>query len=217
MTARPMMVFTIPLLALLLLGVMVVSWFGMNRRAPSDEARLPAEPDPLASLVLPDFTLVDQEGRPHTRDLFKGQWTVLAFTFAHCTTVCPIMHSHLIRLQSEMKGTPLKIVTISVDPAHDTPDSMRAYAERIGADTERWTFLTGDAATIGRILAGLRFSADPDPSVSISLPGGATMNNILHPSKVLLIGPDGTVRALENGLEWSGASALLRRVRGQTR
>lgn len=204
-------------LAALLLIVMVVSWAGMRSRAPEsppavDQADA-AEGDPLATLQIPEFEMVDQSGAARSREIFTGRWTILAFTFVNCTTICPIMHSHLIRLQSMLQGTPVKIVTISVDPVHDTPEAMRAYAERISADPSVWTFLTGDAGAIERILAGLRFSADPDPAQAITLPDGKTMNNILHPSKVLLIGPDGRVRAMETGLEWSGPLTLLERAK----
>jgi protein SCO1/2 len=211
------------LVAFMLVCVMVVSWFGMNRSltpGPAGEAAgslplFPADDEAaaLASLVIPEFTLTDQEGHARTRDIFKDRWTVLAFTFTNCTTVCPIMHGHLIRLQSEMAGTPLRIVSISVDPAHDTPAALKAFAEKISADPERWTFLTGDAATIQSILAGLRFTTGADPSLTITLPGGGTMANIVHPSRIILIGPDATVRAMETGLDWSGPEAVLRRVR----
>lgn len=207
MPAPPSFPFKLAALALLLLGLMSISYVGMNR------ARQAPEPNPLASLTIPDFNLTDQNGKEQTRDIFKNRWTILAFTFTHCTTVCPIMHGHLIRLQSELKNTPLRIVSISVDPAHDTPEALKAHAEKIAADPDRWTFLTGDADIIHRILTGLRFSADPDPSLAINLPDGNTMANILHPSKLLLIGPDATVRAMETGLDWSGPASLLRRVR----
>jgi protein SCO1/2 len=200
----------------MLVCVMVISWFGMSRSRTPESLALSAAGDEaavLASLVIPEFALTDQEGAPRTRDLFKGRWTLLAFTFTNCTTVCPIMHGHLIRLQSEMAGTPLRIVSISVDPAHDTPAALRAFARKIAADPARWTFLTGDGATIQRILASLRFTTGMDPSLTIDLPGGGTMANIVHPSKVLLIGPDTTVRAMETGLDWSGLEAVLRRVR----
>ncbi len=216
----PRVFIPLALVAFMLVCVMVVSWFGMNRSrppGPGGAESLPFssaddESAALASLVIPEFTLTDQDGITRTRDIFKDGWTLLAFTFTNCTTVCPIMHSHLIRLQSEMAGTPLRIVSISVDPEHDTPAALKAFAEKISADPARWTFLTGDAAAIQSILAGLRFTTGIDPSLTINLPGGGTMANIVHPSKVLLIGPDATVRAMETGLDWSGPEALLRRV-----
>lgn len=204
------------LVAFMLVCVMVVSWIGMNRARTAAPLSLPPtgdEADALASLVIPEFTLTDQDGKARTRDLFKDRWTLLAFTFSNCTTVCPIIHSHLIRLQSEMANSPLRIVSISVDPVHDTPAALKAFAEKIAADPARWTFLTGDAATIQSILASLRFTTGIDSSLTINLPGGGTMANIVHPSKVLLIGPDATVRATETGLDWSGPQALLERVR----
>lgn len=167
----------------------------------------------LALLNIPEFTMRDQNGAERTRDIFKGQWTILAFTFTNCPTACPIMHSHLLRAQQLLAGTTARIVTISVDPANDTPAAMKAYAERIVADESRWTFLTGDQRTIESIVHGLKFALRDDPAITVNLPDGRTMPNILHPTQFIIVGPDGKVVGLEPGTRPDSAERLETRLR----
>ncbi len=174
---------------------------------PSAESETPAEA--LAMMVIPGFSLVDQDGATVSEDLFRGRLTILAFSFTNCPSVCPIMHSHLLRLSYEILAhSPVRIVTISVDPRHDTPEALRAYGERLGIDTGRWRMLTGDEPTIHAIVRSMKFAVADDPSLIVTLPNGESMANITHPSKFVLVGPEGTVIGLESGLEWESSERL---------
>lgn len=170
-------------------------------------------PEALALLQIPEFTMRDQNGREHTRDIFKGNWTIMAFSFTNCPTACPIMHSHLIRAQELLKGTPVKIVTISVDPENDTPEVMKAYAQRVTADESRWTFLSGDVTTMRRVVEGLKFALRDDPSIIVTLPDGRTMPNILHPTQFIIVSPDVKIVALESGTQVDSAERVEAKVR----
>lgn len=208
------------LLALLLLTGMLIGWLGMNRAKttaiPETHDETVTTPERFASMVIPGFTLLDQDGVQRTRDLFTGRWSILAFTFTNCPTACPIINSNLIRLQDLLKGTDVQTVSITVDPAHDTPEALRAHADRLGIDTGRWKFLTGDAGVIRSIVGSLRFDLTDDPSLPITLSDGSVMNNIVHPTRLLLIGPEGAVHAMESGLEWESAKTLARKARGSS-
>lgn len=166
----------------------------------------------FASMRIPEFTMRDHADVEQTRDIFKDRWTILAFTFTNCPMVCPIMHSHLIRAQELLRGSPVRIVAISVDPIHDTPDALARHASKIGAETGLWTFLSSDAETLERVLAGLKLGISQDATQPITIEGGGVMNNIEHPSRLLLIGPDVSVRAMESGLEWSSVEKLARQA-----
>jgi cytochrome oxidase Cu insertion factor (SCO1/SenC/PrrC family) len=181
----------------------------------------------LASLEVPEFALLDQDGATRTRDLLLGKFTILAFTFTHCPLACPAMNSQMLVLQDRLKDTPVQLLSISVDPAHDTPARLKEHAAQIGADTSRWTFLTaagapeaaaapagqGPGATIDAIVQKLGFALHKDESQPIALPGGQTMSNIVHPTRLLLIGPDARVLAMDSGLEFAGAERLAARAR----
>ncbi|MDX2115923.1 MAG: SCO family protein [Planctomycetota bacterium] len=206
-------------LALAALGVAILAYQAMTR-VPTATARAEAEEPPLevdaqlaGAMRIPDFALVDQTGLPRSREDFKGRFTILAFTFTNCPTACPIMHSQIIRLQEELRGTPVRIVSISVDPERDTPEALRAHAERLGAEPSLWSFWTGDPAVVRSIVSTMGFALVDDPNLIITLPDGGRMNNIVHPTKLLLIGPDVSVLAMESGLEWGPARRLAELAR----
>lgn len=176
-------------------------------------------PEALAAMSIPDFTLTDQRGRSLTKqDVFHGRMTILAFSFTNCPTVCPIMHSHLAQLASEtLRNTPVQIVTISVDPTHDTPEALREHAARLGVDDDRWIMLTGDKAVIQDMVRSMKFAIADDPALTITLSDGSTMPNIVHPTKLVLVGPVGTVIGLDSGLDFDSARRLAERARDLAR
>jgi len=92
---------------------------------------------------LGSFRLVERSGREVTdADLSDRVW-VAAFVFTRCPLSCPRISSVMKGLQGKFAGTDVKLVSVSVDPEHDTPAVLKDYASRFGADPDRWWFLTG--------------------------------------------------------------------------
>jgi hypothetical protein len=88
--------------------------------------------DPVA-----DFTLVNQDGQTVTRADLAGKVWVASFLFTRCCTSCPQVSANLARLQHELAGQDgVVLVSFSVDPDHDTPAVLKAYAEAHGADSK---------------------------------------------------------------------------------
>lgn len=110
-------------------------------------------PGPLPVIAeIPDFSLVDAEGRTVTRADLLGRPWVADLVFTGCSGICPRMTREMKLLQDQTDGIPdLRLVSISVDPENDTPERLRDYGRRNGADPTRWTFLTGDRATIWKV------------------------------------------------------------------
>ena len=149
---------------------------------------------PPSLMFIPEFTLVDQDGNTVTRDALQGRVTVMDFIFTHCPFVCPILSEKMSDAAAALKGTPVQFLSVSVDPERDTPEALREYARLHEADTKRWRFLTGERAQVDAIVRdGLKFALVEDPNTPINLPGGGVMNNIIHPSWLILVGPDGDV------------------------
>lgn len=97
---------------------------------------------------VPSFSLTERSGRRVTRDDLRGTVWVVDFIYTECTDTCPTQSLELARLQREFAEAPdFRLVSISVDPAHDTPAVLREYARRYGAG-DRWWFLTGDRRSI---------------------------------------------------------------------
>jgi protein SCO1/2 len=109
----------------------------------------------LVDIVLPDVTLVDMDAQPVSlrRELTPDVPVMLNFIFTTCPTICPVMSATFAEVRSNLgaEAATVRMVSISIDPEHDTPPRLREYASRYEAGRE-WRFLTGDRATIETVL-----------------------------------------------------------------
>jgi protein SCO1/2 len=108
------------------------------------------QPKPLAVLgqVAP-FQLIDQAGQPFDGQSLAGHVWVADFIFTTCPGPCPMMSSQLHQVQTRTAESPdVKLVSFTVDPAHDTPSVLAEYSRHFQAERGRWWFLTGDQARL---------------------------------------------------------------------
>ena len=106
----------------------------------------PLPPPPVLGTV-PDFRLVDQTGAPFGPERLKGRVWIADFVFTRCPDVCPEMTGRMAAIQRTL-GERVDLVSVSVDPAYDTPPRLAAFARANGAESPRWHFLTGDSRQI---------------------------------------------------------------------
>jgi cytochrome c2 len=88
-------------------------------------------------------------------DLIKGRIVVVSFIYTSCADLCPITTARLAEVRERLGAAALsdiRFLSITVDPEHDTPARLKAFAEAYGAGPG-WTFITGAPADIGAILA----------------------------------------------------------------
>jgi protein SCO1 len=96
-----------------------------------------------AALPLGEFQLQERSGRTvRETDLNERVW-IASFIFTRCPLSCPRISSVMKGLQERLVKTNVLLVSISVDPDHDTPSVLTEYAGRFGASGDRWWFLTG--------------------------------------------------------------------------
>jgi len=98
-----------------------------------------------------DFVLTERQGNDVSSDDLKGQPYVVSFFYSTCPSICVQQNQMVQELQKEFQGQGVRFVSISVDPETDTPEAMREYAARFGADPEKWLFMTGDLTYIRRV------------------------------------------------------------------
>jgi protein SCO1 len=131
--------------------------------------------DAAELLAIPDVSLRDQDARPvrFFSDLVKGKVVAVSFVFTTCTTVCPLIGAKFFELQRKLgdrHGPGFRLISISVDPANDSPERLKAWAKTYGAGPD-WTLLTGDKPEVDRLLKALVFFSgdkrDHSPSVLI--------------------------------------------------
>ena len=117
---------------------------------------------PVISQVAP-FTLTNQLGQPVTLDSLKGHPWVGDIIFTRCAGPCPVMTRKMRELQDALPGgSAARLITLTTDPEADTPAVLNSYAEKFGANTAQWNFLTGDKVTIGRVaIDGLKLTTVP--------------------------------------------------------
>jgi len=103
--------------------------------------------------AVPDFVLFERSGQPVTRADLLGKVWIASVIFTRCAEECPLVSSHMARLQGTLATEPdVRLVSITVDPAYDTPAVLTRYAQHFAAQPQRWLFLTGDQATIYRLV-----------------------------------------------------------------
>jgi len=110
---------------------------------------------------VPRFSLVGLSGQEVTRKVLEGKVWVANFIFTSCRLTCPQQSATMARLQADLQAEPdIRLVSITVDPDHDTPEVLARYATRFHADPRRWLFLTGEEQAIYTLAQeGFRLSA----------------------------------------------------------
>jgi protein SCO1/2 len=121
-------------------------------------------PDPapkaIASpVVLPNAELQDQNGAPvrFASDVAGNRIMALNFIYTDCQTACPVVSGIFAKLQSRLGdklARDVRMVSLSINPATDTPERLKAYAERFHAAPE-WLWLTGEKAQVDALLKSL--------------------------------------------------------------
>ena len=174
------------------------------------------EPPPVLS-QLPEFSLVGIDGKTYGSAELRGQVYVANFFFTSCRSICPAIMKGMSRLQDgfaqrNIRG--VRLVSISVDPEHDTPEILGSYAKGMGVDPLRWTLLTGDPERVRALVVdGFKTPVIAPP------PGGPEPIDIAHTGKLVLVDGAGRIRGYydsdEMGLDevFNRAQHVLRQER----
>ena len=108
--------------------------------------------------LAPGFYLTDQQGETFTSEALRGKITLYSFTYTGCEAPCvqtsPVMANVQARLAEVASSVPLQLVTFSIDPDNDTPETLSGFAEAMGADPEVWHFATGGAPQLKSVIGG---------------------------------------------------------------
>lgn len=162
-----------------------------------------------AGAPLPDFTLTNELGRTFRLSDFRGRVLAFTFIFTRCPypDFCPRMTDHFARAQKALADRPdapknVKFLSISFDPEHDTPDLLRAYAERHAYDPEQWSLATGAWDQLEPLTGhfGLIFGRDVPPE------------KMEHNLRTVVVRPSGKIHAILPSNEWE-VEDLLREIR----
>ncbi|MEZ0182822.1 SCO family protein [Flavobacterium oncorhynchi] len=135
----------------------------------------------------PKFELTNQDNVKVSNADYKGKVYVLEFFFTTCPSICPKMNLSMLEIEKTFFGNPnFGIVSITIDPAHDTPQVLKDHAKLLRVKSSTWNFLTGDKTTIMDLSnKGFNLYAGENEKVS----GGFE-----HSGLFALIDKDGNIR-----------------------
>jgi protein SCO1 len=146
---------------------------------------------------MPDFTLTDQTGHAVRLSGFEGQLVAVDFIYTRCPLpdVCPRLSANFARLQKRFAGR-IVLLSITLDPLHDTSEVLAEYAQRWRADSHTWQFLTGSEEDVKKVAGyfGVVYWAEE----------GA----ITHTSSTAIIDRAGKLRALVEGSSFTSQQLI---------
>jgi len=175
-----------------------------HRPAPPGNA---AKEEAAVKMSIPDLQLLDQDGKQihFYRDLIKGKVVAINFIFTTCTTICPPMAATFSKIQNQLGdrlGKDVYLISISVDPAVDTPERLKAWGAKFDAKPG-WTFVTGNKPEMDQLLKALSgYSArkeDHSPTILIGDEGKGMWtraNGLAKPALLVQL-----IEAVMNGRE----------------
>ena len=146
---------------------------------------------------MPDFTLIDQSGRAVRLSSFEGQLVAVDFIYTRCPLpdVCPRLSANFARLQKRFPGN-IVLLSITLDPQHDTPEVLAEYAQRWRADSRTWLFLTGSEEDVKKVASHFGIVYWPEEGA------------ITHTSSTAIIDRAGKLAALVEGSSFTSQQLI---------
>lgn len=142
--------------------------------------------------TIQDFELVDQDSSMVTNATVDGKIYVADFFFTSCPTICPKMKAQMLRVYERFEDNDqVAILSHTIDPTYDTVALLKDFADRLGVDSKKWKFLTGEQDYIYDLAESSYMSiADQD----VNAPGG-----YIHSGAFLLVDKERHVRGVYDG------------------
>lgn len=188
--------------ALILIIVLVTVVFWRQRRPQAASL-------PVISKV-GDFLLTNQFGLRVTDESLGGYVWVVDVIFSRCPGQCHRLSQQMRQLQQKVPvGAPVRFISLTADPEFDTPDVLRRYADRYGADGASWMLLTGPKAALYRLaMEGLKFSVvETDPKQATILE-----DLFIHSASFALVDRQGRLRSMVQSEDPDSTQRILQQM-----
>ena len=149
-----------------------------------------------------NFHLLNQDSVVVTNKTLSGKIYVADFFFTSCRTICPIMKTQMHRVYETIKDdNEVLLVSHTIDPEHDTVALLHDYADRLGVETDKWHFLTGNKDSIYYLAQTSYFATAMEDE---SEPDG-----FIHSGAFLLIDKKGRIRGKYDGTKQDDVDRLI--------
>lgn len=150
---------------------------------------------------IPDFSFVDQDSNVITNQTFQDKIYVSDFFFIHCPTICPKVKAQMMRIYEKFEDNDrLAMISHSIDTRNDTIPALKAYADKLEINSNKWHLVTGEKDLIFSIADEYFTTA----LVSDDAPGGFD-----HSGEIMLIDEQRHIRSHANGTDPKAVDQLL--------
>jgi protein SCO1 len=132
------------LIIVILVALLATAWLTAGEASGADETLPRIGP-------APEFTLTNQDGVRASLSALRGRVVAITFIYTTCVDTCPLLTAKMASLQERLGrdfGPRVQFLSITVDPARDTPAVLKRYAEQHGVQSAGWAFLTGSPSEI---------------------------------------------------------------------
>ncbi|WP_215236682.1 SCO family protein [Dyadobacter linearis] len=151
---------------------------------------------------IPSFKFLDQNHKTVTNKDLAGKIYVADFFFTTCPGICPVMEKQMLRVYKKFKADDrLKILSHTIDPEHDTPERLGAYAQDLGVTDDQWLFLTGVKEDIYRIAQ--------QGYLSVAAEDSAAEGGFIHKGYFVLVDSDRRIRGMYDGTTEDDVDRLI--------
>jgi protein SCO1/2 len=141
--------------------LLIAAWFDFGLQVSLAQAHIPIPPKQpsdigrrLVKTTVPNFKLIDQNGKPFQMTNTRGKVVLATFIFTTCPDVCPLLSAKLAAIQralAEKKTKDYWLLSITTDPERDNAAALQEYAARFKADLNHWSFLTGSRTELANV------------------------------------------------------------------
>jgi protein SCO1/2 len=187
-----------------LAGTLIVLWVGLFALAKLVEIHLNKNAKQTTGLNVywdaPDFSFPDQDGKTVTTESLRGHVWIADFFFSQCISACPVLTSKLLLLQKQITSPNVRFISFSVDPEHDSPATLKKYAELWEGDPSRWKLLSTNPAGLADVAAGMKVTVAKSDDKD---------NPILHSTLFMLVDSGGQVRGLYDSTDNQAMNRLV--------
>jgi protein SCO1 len=157
--------------------------------------------------ALPDFALVNQDGKTVRLTDYRGRALALTFIYTRCPLpdFCPLMMQNFVAVEAALAADPAlhartRLLAVSFDTSHDTPEVLKRFGKSLAGEGPQpfahWQFASGTEAEIRKLGNALGLEYDPDTGMWV------------HNLRTAVIAPDGKLVRVINGNDWKPADLV---------
>ncbi len=176
-------------------------------------ARSPMAAEDLGDSSQPvgPFRMVERSGRSVTAEDLSDRVAIASFIFTRCALSCPRITGIMKDLQDRLAGSDVLLLSFTVDPEYDTPAVLKTYADRFGAQPDRWWFLNGPKDETYKMIRD-RFQLGVMPATA---PTGPDDEAIIHSDRLALL-DHGRIVGIFDSSDPDALDAIVRKARRRT-